>query len=98
MAGVLEDLVLTVVAQPWHPHGPRSRERGRILNRELVVELVRTGPPELLRDLQLITCALKSAATREIGRLDDQRVAFPAAPRVTPVLSKSRSERRLPAD
>jgi hypothetical protein len=73
-------------------HGERLRVGLRVLDRHVDLQLSESRPPEALGELHLL--AVRAAAhveppvvrsifsTAEIVRLDDQRVAFPAADRI----------------
>src|SRR5206468_8801452 len=80
--------------EPANGHLPRPGlcPRGRVLDGELVADAVRTNPCETLHDAHGIAgedvlpgVARRTAEIRlagEVRRLDDQRVPFPAAPRI----------------
>src|SRR5207244_12788154 len=63
--------------------GPRFGPRSRIFNRRLVDHRVIRGAREALHQAQLFAGSPERGQVREIGGVDDQRVAVPMPHRVS---------------
>src|SRR5688572_33406987 len=85
VAGELEDRAVGLLQVVQHR--PRTRPRVRILDRVAVLDLIVRGAREALGDLDVLggrrtaAPAADGIAPVEVGRLDDERLAFPAAAR-----------------
>src|SRR5256885_7253985 len=77
VAGVFEDLL--VAGDPRILPGPRPVPCRRILDRESVEDGVRIDPREPFDNVQVLAGAFVTRLVREVGRVDDERVAFPTA-------------------
>ncbi len=86
VTGVLEHRLLTL--RHGNLYGPRPRPRFRIIDRELIKERVGVDPGEPLDKMQHLAGCPEGAP--EIPRVDDQRVAFPVAPRIPHPLADRR--------
>src|SRR3989441_10423482 len=78
--------------------GPRSRPRRRILDRNGVFERLRVGPGPAFDEVQVLPRSLEVRLRAEIGDVDHERVALPAATRVSPPLPHVRREMRAAGD
>ena len=85
MAGVLDELVLRVVAHEGVHPGPGPGPDGRVFQREPILERVRTGTRVALGQRQVLGRSLERRPAVEIGDLDDERVALPATARVAEI-------------
>src|SRR5262249_38522043 len=81
---------MTGVLEKWIPasrdgnfHSPWFCKRVRIVDRELVQKRVGIKPLETFGQPHIFARATESSAVREVRRLDDERVAFPMASRVS---------------
>src|SRR5438552_467513 len=62
--------------------GPRSVPRRRILDSEAIEERPRIDAREALDDVQVLARAAELRLVREVGRVDDERIALPMPDRV----------------
>src|SRR5258705_10554244 len=64
-------------------HGPGTREHRRVRDRRLIVQRVRVDEDEPLDDVRVLAVEIANYVETcfrvEVGRIDDQRVAFPVA-------------------
>ena len=108
VARVLEDLVRRIAVQRNRDR-PRPRIHVRILDRDLVGNRVRVGAREAFDQAQRAAVRDAPDACRrgvgrdpslvvEVRRLDDQRVAVPAAPRISRPRADARVEVRSSVD
>src|SRR5262249_22189693 len=78
VTGVLEDLILSAV--PGNGRAPWLRPGAGIVDRDLVLQRVRTAEGESFQDMKLVAGgAAKKSPLPVIARRDHQRVAFPMA-------------------
>src|SRR4029450_7657314 len=77
VAGPLENRTFT--GDHRNACGPRFRERRRIGHGEFVHQRVWSGSREALDETHVLSRPSELAAIDEIGRLDNQRIPFPAA-------------------
>ena len=75
-------------------HGPRPRPRRRIVDREAIVERVGVDAREALDEVQILARSAEVRPVGEVRRVDDQRVALPAAARVAHPRAEARGEMR----
>src|SRR5580704_6279118 len=96
-ARVLKHWPITVAQ--WNNRGPRLRPRGRVIDRELVLDRARVEPRETLGDLQgLRIRVLEGSARTEIGGFHDERVAFPMTPGIPVPSMEVLGEMRAPIE
>src|SRR5262245_29446111 len=81
MAGVFEEW--TLASRHGNLHGPWLRKCFRVVDRELVQKRVGIKTLETFSQAHIFACATKSSSVCEVRRLDDERVAFPMASRVS---------------
>src|SRR5262245_33413751 len=79
---VIEPVVLVALPCEVLPDGPGPGPHGRIFDRHDVFKRVRAGPFPALDQVQVLARALIIGLRAEVGHVDDERVAFPAATRV----------------
>ncbi len=84
VAAVLVNLIARL-ARDRHPERPRLREGGRIVDVDFVVDHFRIDAREALDHAQsfAVRRAADGGPVREVPRLDDERVAFEVAARIT---------------
>src|SRR4030095_3655724 len=82
------------LGNPAHRHarGPRPRPGGRIVDLELVEKRIGVQTREALDEMRLRAGPAKARLAAKVRRLDHERAAFPAAPRVAFVLTEIRRE------
>src|SRR5258706_15763927 len=59
--------------------GPWSRPCRWVGDREAIEQSIGTDARETLHNMQLLGCSAESGFVCEVGRIDDERIAFPAA-------------------
>src|SRR5262245_27888669 len=79
VAGVFEDRNPVGLTAHRPRGGPFLRERLRIVDGEFVVEVVRVAQAVPLDQPERVPRSLKIGSRIEVGRLDDERIALPAA-------------------
>src|SRR4030095_11145066 len=79
---VIDPVRLFVLLGIFLLDGPRFRPCLRIVHRDGVLERVRTGARPTFGQMQVLARSHEIRLGTEIGDVDDQRLAFPAAPRV----------------
>ena len=92
MTRVLIDGLLTLLQM--NPDGPGFRPGRRIGERHFIVDPVGGRTSEPFDQVQVLAGSHHVALGRKIGRLDDQRIAFPAASRVTAPLPNALGQMR----
>src|SRR5580692_198786 len=92
MTRVLVNRRLTLF-QP-NPDGPWLRPGRRIGKRDFVADRVRCDTRETFDHMQVLVGSHDIASGREVGRLDDERVPLPSAPRVPAPLTDALAQMR----
>src|SRR5262249_28730550 len=93
MAGVLEKRIPAL--RDGNFHSPWFRKCVRIVDRELVQKRVGIKPLEMFGQPHIFARATESSPVREVRRLDDERIAFPMASRVSFQLANLLRKMRL---